>query len=173
MNDKRLRLSDIPAFSQAVQSAGRRLVVTNGHFDLLHVGHVRYLQAARDLGDVLLVGVNGDAASRALKGPHRPLVPADERAELLAALACVDAVCIFEALTAVELVRLAHPHIYVKGGDYRDDDGGYSRLPEAVPVVEGGGRVVLLPFTEGHSTSELIVRVVTRYGGSLAAQAET
>ena len=161
---KLITLPDVSGVAEVLRSAGKRLVVTNGHFDLLHVGHVRYLQAARALGDALLVGVNSDASTRRLKGPPRPLVPASERAELLAALACVDYVCIFDALTAEELVRQARPAVYAKGGDYRDADGGYSRLPEAAPALAAGSSVVLLPFSEGHSTSELIDRIVQRYG---------
>ena len=102
----------------ALDRAGRRLVFTNGCFDLLHVGHVRYLQAARDEGDALAVGLNGDASVRALKGPGRPLNSADDRAEILAALTCVDFVTIFEEPRATNLLAQVRPHVYVKGGDY-------------------------------------------------------
>ncbi len=166
MSHTLIALAEVEALSARLRAEGRCLVVTNGHFDLLHVGHVRYLQAARALGDELLVGVNCDEATRRAKGSHRPIVPADERAELLAALACVDYVCIFDTLTAEELVRLARPAVYAKGGDYRDPDGGYSRLPEAAVALEHGGRVALLPFVEGSSTTALIERILVRYGGS-------
>jgi len=148
------RLNDIRASRQ-------RIVCTNGVFDLMHIGHLRYLRAARALGDVLLVGVNSDGSTRRLKGPTRPLVPETERAELLAGLACVDLVTIFDEDTAEELVRITQPDFYVKGGDYADSTvAGTSpaakRLPEADIVRAQGGHVVLIPYVPGHSTSALI-----------------
>lgn len=162
---KLVPLEQLAELGRHLREDGRRLVVTNGHFDLLHVGHVRYLQEARRLGDALLVGINDDAMTRLRKGEGRPLVPADERAELVAALACVDYVCIFASPTAEELVRLAHPTVYAKGGDYRDADGGLSRLPESTIAGDVGAEIVLLPLTAGRSTSQLIERIVTRYAG--------
>jgi D-glycero-beta-D-manno-heptose 1-phosphate adenylyltransferase len=174
------------------RARGRHIVLTNGVFDLLHAGHVRYLRDARMLGDVLLVGVNSDASTRRLKGPLRPLVPEAERAEVLAALECVDGVTIFAEPTASELVALVRPEVYVKGGDYAGaaaagemlrvgpdelarlarGEGGETgvprdlleRLPEARTVAEYGGSVCLIPYLAGHSTSELIARIVERYG---------
>jgi D-beta-D-heptose 7-phosphate kinase/D-beta-D-heptose 1-phosphate adenosyltransferase len=138
----------------ALRARGERLVFTNGCFDLLHVGHVRYLQRARALGDYLAVGINSDRSARALKGPTRPLVPAKERAEVLAALACVDAVVLFDSPTAEPLVAALQPEIYVKGDDY-----GEAQLPEA-PIVRGyGGQVVLLPTVPGLSTTSLVTRI--------------
>lgn len=141
------------------QQQGERAVFTNGHFDLLHLGHVRYLQEARALGDFLIVGLNDDAGTSQLKGPGRPLVPQQERAELLAALACVDYVTIFSEPTAGSLVAEVQPAIYVKGGDYalaHSSQPDVSRLPEA-RVVEGyGGIVRLIPYLPGHSTTALI-----------------
>jgi rfaE bifunctional protein nucleotidyltransferase chain/domain len=137
----------------ALRAGGGRLVLTNGCFDLLHVGHVRYLQAARRLGDFLAVGVNADASVRALKGPTRPLVPAAERAEVLAALGCVDAVVIFDAPTAEPLVAALQPEVYVKGQDYTE-----ATLPEAAVVRAYGGAVVLLPTVPGASTTALVAR---------------
>jgi rfaE bifunctional protein nucleotidyltransferase chain/domain len=134
-----------------LRAAGGRVVFTNGCFDLLHVGHVRCLQAARDLGDTLVVGVNSDVSVRRLKGEGRPIVPADERAELLAALACVDYVTIFEESSPEELLAFLRPDLHVKGGDYREQD-----LPEAPLVRSWGGQVVLLPLTPGRSTTELV-----------------
>jgi rfaE bifunctional protein nucleotidyltransferase chain/domain len=134
-----------------LRDAGGRVVFTNGCFDLLHVGHVRCLQAARGLGDALVVGVNSDASVRRLKGETRPLVPEGERAEVLAALACVDYVTIFDESTPVRLLEHLRPEVHVKGGDYREEE-----LPEASLVRSWGGRVVILPFTPGYSTTGLI-----------------
>jgi rfaE bifunctional protein nucleotidyltransferase chain/domain len=145
------------------QRAGQRLVLTNGNFDLLHVGHLRYLQAARGLGDCLIVGVNDDASVRQAKGPRRPIVPAAERAELIAGLACVDLVTIFGEPTASELVRLLRPDIYVKGGDYAAPGTTSGKpLPEAPDVQASGGQVVILPLTPGASATGLIERVLAR-----------
>lgn len=139
---------------QDLRRAGKSLVFTNGHFDLLHVGHLDYLEKARALGDALFVGVNGDAATARLKGPGRPLVPAAERARLLAALKPVTAAIVFDADTAASLLRALQPDIYVKGGDYADKS-----LPERGTVEAYGGRVVLIDYLPGHSTSALIERM--------------
>lgn len=152
-----LALADALAWRQGLRAAGRSLVFTNGHFDLLHVGHVRYLQAARALGDALLVGLNSDASTRARK-PGRPIVPQDERAELVAALACVDVVVIFDDLTANALVEALRPDIYVKGGDWSRPGG--PRPPEAEVVARYGGRVVFLPYVAERSTTALIEKIV-------------
>jgi D-glycero-beta-D-manno-heptose 1-phosphate adenylyltransferase len=130
-------------------------VLTNGTFDILHVGHVRYLEAARDLGDILVVGINSDASARSNKGPGRPVVPQAERAEIVAALRCVDCVTIFDEPTAVHLVEALHPDVYVKGGDY----DGSKPLPEAEAAHAYGGEVRIVPFVPGHSASELIENV--------------
>ncbi len=132
------------------------VVLTNGTFDLLHVGHVRYLQDARDLGDVLVVGINSDASVRGYKGAGRPVVPQDERAEIVAALRCVDYATIFDAPTATHLVETLQPDVYVKGGDYSP---GAKPLPEAEAVLSYGGEVKIVPFVQGHSASDLIQRV--------------
>ena len=142
-----------------MRADGRRLVLTNGCFDLLHVGHVRYLQAARLLGDALAVGVNGDASAGRLKGPRRPLTPEAERAEILAALECVDLVTIFGEDTACELVKEVRPAIYVKGGDYSLDPDDPTFPPEGQVVREYGGEVHVVPFVAGHSTSEILRRI--------------
>jgi rfaE bifunctional protein nucleotidyltransferase chain/domain len=134
--------------------AGKTLVFTNGHFDLLHAGHLDYLESARARGDALFVGVNSDASTEALKGRGRPLVPAIDRARLVAALCCVDAAIIFESLTAIDLISALRPEIYVKGSDYRDRD-----LPERSTVESYGGRIVLVDLLPGHSTSALIARI--------------
>lgn len=133
-----------------------KVVFTNGHFDLLHVGHLRYLQAARALGDALVVGLNSDASTAARK-PGRPLVPEAERAELLAALGCVDVVVIFDAPTANALVAALRPEVYVKGGDWGRPDG--PRPPEAEIVTAYGGQVAFLPYVPDRSTTLIIERI--------------
>src|ERR1700730_6077505 len=143
------------------QQAGERCVFTNGCFDLLHLGHVRYLQEARALGDFLILGLNSDESVRLLKGPGRPLMPENERAEILAALTCIDYVTIFAEPTAGPLVENVRPAIYVKGGDYALAGDALevpdtSRLPEAQVVEAYGGTVRLISYVPHHSTSELI-----------------
>ncbi|MCZ7569596.1 MAG: adenylyltransferase/cytidyltransferase family protein [Ardenticatenaceae bacterium] len=138
--------------------AGRRLVFTNGIFDVLHVGHLDYLERAAVLGDLLWVGLNDDASVRTLKGPQRPLVPWADRARLLAALRPVDAVIGFSERRADRLIERLAPDVYVKGGDYTPDT-----LPEAPTAARVGAEVVILPFLPGHSTSELIATILARY----------
>ena len=142
---------------------GRRVVFTNGHFDLLHTGHVRYLQQARELGDVLIVGLNSDESTRRLKGEKRPIVPQGERAELLAALACVDYVVVFQETTAERLVGLLRPDVYVKGGDWSPEAG--RQPPEARVVAGYGGEVRFLPYVDGRSTTDVVQTILARYGG--------
>jgi rfaE bifunctional protein nucleotidyltransferase chain/domain len=132
----------------------RRIVFTNGVFDLLHPGHVRYLQYARNLGDMLVVGLNADASVRRNKGPGRPITPESERAEVLAALECVDAVVIFGEDTPAEIVRLVQPDILVKGADWPAD-----QIVGRDTVEARGGRVVLVPVEQGHSTSAIVERI--------------
>lgn len=148
------------------RTARKTLVLTNGCFDLLHIGHVRYLQAARALGDILLVAVNDDASTRALKGEGRPVVPEAERAELLAALGCVDFVVLFGEPTAERVVEALRPDVYVKGGDYSPALAGARPWPEAALVEGYGGRVVVGPLIAEHSTSALIERIVRLHGRS-------
>jgi D-beta-D-heptose 7-phosphate kinase/D-beta-D-heptose 1-phosphate adenosyltransferase len=173
------------ALLAAQRVAGARIVFTNGVFDLLHLGHLRYLRQARHLGDLLVVGVNSDESTRRLKGPERPLVPEAERAELLAALDCVDYVMIFDEPTAEAALALLQPEVYVKGADYAerasrqqdtlldgeelrralaDDASLGERLPEARIVADYGGSLALLAYLPGHSTSDLIDIIVARYG---------
>lgn len=141
------------------QSQGKKVVTTNGCFDVLHVGHVRYLQEARKLGDMLIVAVNSDSSVRALKGELRPLVPEDERAEMLAALECVDYVTIFSELDPIALLLELKPDIHVKGGDYK-----LEQLIEREAVESYGGKVVVGFNVPGKSTTDLIKTIVERYG---------
>ncbi len=159
---KILMRDELAAILQRRQAAGERGVFTNGCFDLLHLGHVRYLQEARALGDFLVLGLNNDESVRLLKGPGRPLVPEDERAEVMAALSCIDYITIFSEATAGPLVELLQPAIYVKGGDYMQtgtQQPDLTRLPEAKIVQAYGGLVRLLPYLPGHSTTALIAAI--------------
>ncbi|TDD67373.1 D-glycero-beta-D-manno-heptose 1-phosphate adenylyltransferase, partial [Jiangella aurantiaca] len=135
----------------SVRARGGTVVATGGCFDLLHAGHVAGLQAARRLGDALVVCLNSDASVRRLKGPARPVVPAADRARVLRALECVDAVEIFDDDTPERVLRRLRPDLWAKGGDYAGTD-----LPEAAVVGEWGGRVVTLPYVDGHSTTALV-----------------
>lgn len=147
-------LDEAIALRTRLRAEGGRLVFTNGHFDLLHVGHLDYLERARALGDALIVGVNGDPATTRLKGTGRPIVPADERARLIAALRPVTAALIFDGDTADALIQALQPDIYVKGGDYRAKP-----LPERPTVEALGGQIVLIDYLPDHSTSALIARI--------------
>ena len=148
------RIVDLAALQREVATAralGRRIVLTNGAFDLLHVGHVRYLEAARDFGDVLVVAVNSDASVRKAKGAGRPVVTATERAELVAALRCVDWVTVFEDDTVVPIIRALKPDVHAKGTDYREDT-----VPERDEVVRNGGVVRIAGDPKDHSTTALV-----------------
>lgn len=142
------------AFVANERAAGRRIVFTNGVFDILHPGHVRYLQAARALGDVLIVGLNADESVRRNKGPERPINPEQERAEMLAALACVDAVVIFGEDIPDAIIRLVQPDILVKGADWPAD-----QIVGRDTVEARGGKVVRMPVEEGFSTTALVERI--------------
>jgi len=157
-------LDELRELRHGWRAEGLKLVLTNGVFDLLHLGHARYLAEARSLGDILVVGLNSDVSTRSYKGPRRPLVPEHERAELLLNLRAVDYVTIFDEPTAEALVAALEPDIYCKGGDYTLDNGVGKELPEARVVQRYGGRVQLIPYLPGHSTSALIDTIVERYG---------
>ncbi len=152
-----LTLSEAAARREALRANGHRLVLTNGVFDLLHLGHVEYLEQARALGGALFVGVNGDDSARQLKGEGRPFVPAGERARLIAALACVDAVILFDELTAEHLLLTLRPDVYAKGGDY----GAFPNkpLPERGAAESVGATILLLPLVPDHSTTALLARI--------------
>jgi len=142
------------ALADRIRQSGRRVVFTNGVFDLLHPGHVRYLRAARALGDALIVGVNSDASVRSNKGPSRPLTPEDERVEILEALSCVDAVVIFSEPTPHELIARLQPDVLVKGADWAEDAIVGRDIVEA-----RGGRVVRVPIEPGYSTTAIIEKI--------------
>ena len=145
---------EIAAVAAQLKAAGQTVVFTNGCFDILHAGHVRYLAAARDLGDRLIVGLNSDQSVRRLKGPERPINQAEDRAEVMAALAAVDFIVVFDDPTAAGLVAEIKPDIYVKGGDYQTKE-----LPEAAVAASYGGRTVLIPEVPGRSSSRIIGKI--------------
>jgi D-glycero-beta-D-manno-heptose 1-phosphate adenylyltransferase len=140
----------------AMRKSGRRVVVTNGCFDLLHPGHVTYLEAARNLGDALLIGLNSDASVRELKGPGRPLNPEQDRAAVVAALESVSGLCLFHERTATRFLAAAQPDIYVKGGDYTLET---LNQDERRTVESAGGRIVIMPLVPGSSTTALLQRI--------------
>jgi|ERR1051326_1267739 D-beta-D-heptose 7-phosphate kinase/D-beta-D-heptose 1-phosphate adenosyltransferase len=149
-----LSFDELQLERQRLRRAGRVVVFTNGCFDLLHPGHVRYLQQARRLGDVLIVALNSDRAVRELKGEARPILNQDERAEVLAALGCVDYVMVFDEVSPQAVIAALLPDVLVKGGDWSLD-----QIIGRAEVEAAGGRVLNLPFVEGCSTSEIIERV--------------
>jgi rfaE bifunctional protein nucleotidyltransferase chain/domain len=148
---------ELLALRERWRAEGKTVVWTNGCFDLLHLGHVRSLQMAKALGDILVVGVNSDDSVRQLKGPGRPIFPASERVEILAALECVDYVIIFEELTPEKAIARLKPDIHCKGADYALPHG--KPIPEAKVVEAYGGRVEFLPLLPGLSSSEIIERI--------------
>ncbi|MBN2507447.1 MAG: adenylyltransferase/cytidyltransferase family protein [Verrucomicrobia bacterium] len=154
--DKLIPWEDLPRWRAAVRARRATLVATNGCFDLLHVGHVTYLEAARNLGDALLVGLTRDLHVQALKGPGRPVNPEQDRAAVLAALACVDGVCIFPDLNALGFLAAAEPDIYAKGGDYTLDT---LNQEERRFIESRGGRIVILPGVPSASTSAILARM--------------
>jgi D-glycero-beta-D-manno-heptose 1-phosphate adenylyltransferase len=154
--DKLIAWDKLPAWRATMRASRKKLVVTNGCFDILHLGHVTYLQAARDCGDALLVGVNGDDSARQLKGEGRPVNSEADRAMVLAALASVDGVCIFVEKTAVTFLAAARPDVYVKGGDYTPDT---LNQDERRAVESGGGKIVIIPFVPGKSTTALLEKI--------------
>lgn len=147
---------DLLQWRSRLRNSGKKLVVTNGCFDLLHLGHVTYLESGRNLGDALLVGLNGDGSVRELKGEGRPVNSESDRAAVLAALESVDGVCIFSERTATRFLSAAQPDIYLKGGDYTLDS---INQEERQIVEKAGGKVVIVPFVPGKSTTELLKKI--------------
>ena len=152
--DRVLDAAGLEAFVRAARAANRRIVFTNGVFDILHPGHLRYLQAARRHGDLLIVGLNSDASVRRNKGPSRPINAESERAEVLTALDCVDAVSIFDDETPADIIRRVQPDILVKGADWPAD-----QIVGRDTVEARGGRVILEPVEQGYSTTAIVKRI--------------
>ncbi|MBS1912105.1 MAG: D-glycero-beta-D-manno-heptose 1-phosphate adenylyltransferase [Bacteroidetes bacterium] len=162
-----LSRNDFIAACQALRENGERIVFTNGCFDILHRGHVTYLEAAAALGDALVVGVNSDASIRGLKGESRPIVPEEDRAAIIAALRSVRYVTIFEEETPLELIRAIHPDVLVKGGDYDPGATGGPRYIVGSDIVRhDGGQVHVINLVEGRSTTNIIERVLATKEGN-------
>jgi rfaE bifunctional protein nucleotidyltransferase chain/domain len=162
MSDQKIKtLDEIIGLRARMRESGKKLVFTNGCFDILHVGHVRYLNRARTFGDALIVGLNSDRSVREIKGPSRPIVHERERAEVLAALACVDFVFIFDDPTPKQVIDAVVPDVLVKGADWKIAD-----IVGRDTVENGGGKVINLPLVEGASTTDIITRVRQNFGKS-------
>jgi rfaE bifunctional protein nucleotidyltransferase chain/domain len=155
-HEKLISWANLPAWRDGIRARGKRLVVTNGCFDVLHLGHVAYLEAARNLGDLLLVGLSGDDSVQQLKGANRPVNNERDRAAVLAALESVRGVCIFSEKTATRFLSIAKPDIYVKGGDYTLET---LNQEERRTVESGGGKITILPFVPGKSTTALLEKI--------------
>jgi rfaE bifunctional protein nucleotidyltransferase chain/domain len=151
MNDRIVKLEDLPKLRAAATAAGRTIAMANGIFDLFHVGHLRYLEGSKAEADLLVVAVNSDLSTRLNKGPSRPVIPEAERAEIVAALRCVDHVVLFDTKDVVSVIRLLKPDVQVKGTDYTPET-----IPEAAEVKAYGGRVAVAGDPKNHSTTELL-----------------
>jgi rfaE bifunctional protein nucleotidyltransferase chain/domain len=155
---KLVPLAEARVIAEGARAAGRRVVVANGAFDMLHVGHVRYLAAARAAGDVLFVAVNSDASVHASKGPLRPVVPEGERAELLSHIDCVDWIVLFDEPTVAEALRALKPHLHAKGTDYTVES-----VPERAAVAEWGGETIICGDPKEHATTDLVAEILKRF----------
>ncbi len=158
MQMKLLSLEELKKRLQPLREAGQRIVFTNGCFDILHVGHVRYLTAARREGDILVVGLNSDQSVQNIKGPQRPIVPEDQRAEVLAGLWCVDFIALFNEPDPLLLIQALRPDVLVKGDDWPED-----RIIGADFVKNCGGKVMRVPVVPGASTSKMITRILNNF----------
>ena len=158
MKEKIKTKEDLHRIVEDLKKKGKRIVFTNGCFDLLHLGHIRYLEKAKTLGDILVVGVNSDHSVQNLKGPKRPILPEEERAEILSGFGCVDYITIFDEEDPLELISTLQPDILVKGGAWTKE----TTVGREV-VERSGGEVVILPFVERASTSNIIDTILKRY----------
>lgn len=159
MSDKVKSLEELKGIINTAKSQGKKVVTTNGCFDILHIGHIRYLKEAKKLGDILIVAINSDDSVRKIKGDKRPLVTQNERAEILSALECVDYVLIFDELNPIRFLTELRPDIHVKGGDYTPD-----RVIERQTLEDIGAKLYLIPGADGKSTSNLIELILEKYG---------
>jgi D-beta-D-heptose 7-phosphate kinase/D-beta-D-heptose 1-phosphate adenosyltransferase len=158
MKEKVREREELQRIIKDLKIKGKRIVFTNGCFDLLHVGHVRYLEQAKSLGDVLVVGINGDRSVQDLKGPRRPILPVEERAEILSGLGCIDYITVFDQPTPFERISVLQPDVLVKGGDWTRE-----QIVGREAVEGAGGEVVILPFVEGSSTTHIIETILEKY----------
>jgi D-beta-D-heptose 7-phosphate kinase/D-beta-D-heptose 1-phosphate adenosyltransferase len=158
MKQKMKARKDLVKIVKDLKAKGKRIVFTNGCFDILHIGHVRYLEDAKAHGDVLVVGVNSDSSVRELKGPERPILPEEERAEILSGLGCVDYVTVFEERDPLKLISSLQPNVLAKGGDWTKE-----QIVGREVVERSGGEVVIIPFVEKASTSNVIGTILKRY----------
>lgn len=158
MKDKIKERDELCQIVKTLKENGKKIVFTNGCFDILHIGHIRYLEKAKSLGDILIVGLNSDSSVQIIKGPLRPIIPQQERAEILSALSCVDYVTIFDEETPYQLISLILPHILVKGGDWTKE----TTIGKEV-VEREGGEVIILPLVGGVSTTNIINAILKRY----------
>jgi len=156
MQSKLKSLSELKSIAQSLKSSGKKLVTTNGVFDILHVGHVRYLSQAKSLGDILIVGINSDTSVRKIKGPERPINPEQDRAEILSSLEPVDYILIFSEQTPVKWLSEIKPDIHVKGGDYTQD-----KIIEKDVVESSGGKIIILPLVKGKSTTGILQKLTS------------
>ncbi len=163
---KLVRLADLPRLREAASAAGRSLALANGIFDLFHVGHLRYLEGAKALADELVVAVNTDRSTRQNKGPGRPVVPEAERAEIVAGLACVDHVVLFDSKDVVPVIRALRPDVHVKGTDYTPET-----IPERTEVERYGGRTAVAGDRKRHSTTEILAKLVGEETGKKRSRA--
>lgn len=158
MREKIKEKKDLCQIVRELKAQGKRIVFTNGCFDLLHVGHIRYLEKAKSLGDILVVGVNSDRSVREIKGPLRPILPEAERAEMISGLECVDYVTLFDEPTPLQLITLLQPHVLVKGGDWTKETVVGKEVVEA-----SNGEVVIVPYIKGSSSTNIIETIIKRY----------
>jgi D-beta-D-heptose 7-phosphate kinase/D-beta-D-heptose 1-phosphate adenosyltransferase len=158
MKQKIKKREELLRIIKDLKAKGKRIVFTNGCFDLLHVGHIRYLEEAKTLGDILIVGVNSDASVRKLKGPKRPVLHVEDRAEILSGLGCVDYITVFDELDPLALITSLQPNVLAKGGDWTIEQTVGKEV-----VERAGGEVVIIPFVQGASTSSLIETILARY----------
>lgn len=162
MSIKKIKaIGELKKIVEALKKQNKKIVTTNGVFDILHIGHIRYLQQAKKLGDVLIVAVNSDSSVKEIKDPRRPLNNENDRAEALAALECVDYITIFSEENPIKILEKIKPNIHVKGGDYKID-----KIIEKDAVEKNNGKIVLIPEIKGYSTTELIKRIARLYKGN-------
>ena len=157
-NNKIKTTNELKIIAEKLKNQNKKIATTNGVFDILHIGHIRYLQEAKKLGDVLIVAVNSDSSVRKIKGPRRPLNSENDRAEALAALECVDYVVIFAEENPIKILGIIKPDVHVKGGDYKIE-----KIIEKETVEKNNGRVVLIPEVKGYSTTSFIHRIMKKY----------